>query len=187
MDMPSAIIFVNADMNNVVRTTLMTQLEINELMTFTEFNARVSIDPNYPFNVHANKLRILVVVPDFHDTTNRTLADIALFVSHGLASVEKNNFGPPGLTLPTQRLNIWNLINGIKGSSNSCQPFPHPLAPPETQTPWNPKPHEHLKPHHPEGLGALELFGVEALEEDGIDEGVFGDQLQPNRKDNDDH
>lgn len=176
MDMPSAIIFVNGDMNDAVQTTLMTQLEINELITFSEFNARVSVDSNYPFNVHSNKLRVLVVLPTFQDYTNRDLADIVLFVKQGLASVEKNNFGPPGLTLPTIRLNIWNLINGIKGSNSSCCPCPPLLDPSETQTPWNPKPNEHLCPHKPKGMGALELYGTESLSSDGNVLGsVFGD------------
>lgn len=195
MQTPSAIIFVNNHTNtsflNVLKTdivtdqtidgTLATQLEVTETISFAEFNARVAADPNYPTNVHLNGLRILVILPDFRDQTNRHLADIVLFIKQGLASVEKCKHGPPGLTLDVQRLNIWNLINGIK-KSGECRPFPRPLCPPQTQTEQNPKPHFHLDPHHPEGLGALELFGVEALEEDGIDEGVFGDKLGPHRR-----
>lgn len=192
--MPGIIIFVNDTINSSVlgvlqtdttqnqsiESTLAKQLEINEAMSLTEFNARVAADPNYPNIVHLQRLRILVVLPDFRDYTNRNLADIVIFAKAGLASVEKNNFGPPGLTLPVMRLNIWNLINGIKNAGNTaCPTFPLPLAPPETQTPENPKPHFHLSPRRPEGLGALELFGVEALEENGIDEGVFGDELRP--------
>lgn len=191
--MPGAIIFVNdtinsstlgllqtdTSQNQSIESTLAKQLEINESISLTEFNARVAADPNYPNVVHLLRLRLLVVLPDFRDYTNRNLADIVIFAKAGLASVEKNNFGPPGLTLPVMRLNIWNLINGIKGSNTACSPFPLPLAPPQTQTPENPKPHFHLSPRRIEGLGALELFGVENLEENGIDEGVFGDKLRP--------
>ncbi len=198
--MPTAIIFMNDTVNSTVISTLKTsveptpsvetniarQLEINESMSFVEFNARVAADPNYPFNVHSNGLRILVLLPDFRDYTNRQLADIVIFVKQGLASVEKNNFGPPGLTLPVQRLNIWNLINGIKGSNVACFPFPPPIQGTQTQTPWNPRPPEKMGHRHEEGFGTLELFGTEALEENGMDEGVFGDKLQPHIEDDDD-
>ncbi len=202
MQLPSAIIFINdsvttASLNSLATdtgiqpnglipntpypstvNTIDVQLEINETMTFAEFNARVAVDPSYPTQIHLNELRILVILPDFHDLTNRELADIVLFVKQGLASVEKSKFGPPGLTLDVQRLNIWNLIYGIRKSNEACYPFPGYLEPPQTQTIENPKPHFHMERHHQEGFGALELFGVEALEGEGIDEGVFSDKLK---------
>lgn len=201
MQPPAAIIFVNDTTNtsflNVLQTnvvtdqtidgTLANQLEATETISFAEFNARVAADPNYPTIVHLNGLRIVVILSDFSDYTNRNLADIVIFIKQGLASVEKNNFGPPGLSLDVQRLNIWNLINGIKRTSGVCQsPFPRYLPPPQTQTEQNPKPPFHLRPHHIEGLGALELFGVENLEGNGIDEGVFGDKLRDNDDDDED-
>lgn len=191
MQPPSAIIFVNDSIttstlgqlttkdtpNPSTITGLDVQLQITETMTFAEFNARVAVDPNYPTIVHLNGLRILVILPDFHDLTNRNLADIVIFVKQGLASIEKNNFGPPKLTLPVQRLNIYNLINGTKGSNTACFPFPGFLPPPQTQTPENPRPHERLRREFPEGMGALELFGTEAFEENGMDEGAFGGKI----------
>lgn len=116
MQLPSAIIFVNADLNDGIRNSLISQLEITENMTGQEFDARVTVDPNYPTNIHANHLRILVIRDSFHDLTNRNLADIVMFVKQGLASIEKNNFGPPGLTLPVQRINIYDLLR-YNGSS----------------------------------------------------------------------
>lgn len=178
MDMPSAIIFINNDMNDAVRTTITSQLEINETISFSEFNARITADPNYPIFVHGNKLRVLVLLPTFRDYTNRDLADIVIFLKQGLASVEKNKFGPPGLTLEIQRLNIWNLINGLKGFNSSCYPFPPNISPLENQTPENPKPHEHLGPHHITGLGALELLGVEALEAGSPGQSAFGGPIE---------
>ncbi len=186
MLMPSVILFVNGDLNDTLQNNLTRQLEINDTMSLAEFNARVAADPNYPAVVHLNNLRIMVILPTFQDTTNRNLADIVLFVKQGLASVEKSNFGPPGLTLDIQRLNIWNLINGIKGNNTACFPFPGFLPPPQTQTPENPRPHEHLRHGEIEGLGALERYGVEALERDDRDEGVFGDRLRPHRDEEDD-
>lgn len=192
MQPPAAIIFVNDSITTATLGQLTTvdtpnpstvqgidiQLEITETMNFAEFNARVTADPNYPTNVHLNGLRILVILPNFHDTTNRNLADIVLFVKQGIASVEKNKFGPPGLSLPVQRLNIWNLINAINSSNTACYPFPGYLAPPQTQTPENPRPHEHLSCHRPEGLGDLELFGVEAMEsQHGEQDSAFGGDI----------
>jgi hypothetical protein len=210
MEMPGVIIFVNDSITTATQTTLATkdspnpstiqgidvQLQINETINLTEFNARIAADPNYPTVVHLNRLRILVILPNFQDTTNRNLADVVMFVKQGLASVEKCKYGPPGFTLPIQRINIFNLLYGIKTSGNTAHcfpcfsfpppicppPFPPPICPPQTQTVENPRPPEHMHRGFPEGLGALELFGVESLEANGIDEGVFGDQLQPEHR-----
>ena len=174
------------------------QLQITETITKADFDARVLADPNYPKVVHLNRLRILVILPDFQDITNRNLADVVMFVKQGLASVEKCKYGEPGFTLDAQRLNIFNLLFGIKHSGNTvwCFPcecrhcgefhesehcpniFPPPICPPQTQTLENPRPPEHLHRHREEGLGALELYGVEALETNqGPGRSVFGPRL----------
>jgi hypothetical protein len=116
MNLPPAIVFINADIDNQIRATLTTQLFLNEVMSDTEFDSRVSADPNYPINVHLQGLRILVVRQNYQDFTNRTLADVVIFVNQGQAVVEKNNFGPPGLSLPIARLNIYALLRSV-GSS----------------------------------------------------------------------
>lgn len=177
------------------------QLQITETITFIEFNARVAADPNYPKIVRLNRLRILVILPNFQDTTNRHLADVVMFVKQGLTSVEKCKYGPPGFTLDTQRVNIFNLLFGIKHSNNTvwcfpeccchcgefhssdCCPeqcpggFPSPICPPQTQTLENPRPPEHLQ-RRELGLGALELYGVETLEtSQGPGRSVFGPKL----------
>lgn len=117
MNLPPAIIFLNADINDTVKNTLTTQLFINESMTFDEFNARVAADPNYQSNVHGQGLRILVILPTFRDFTNRALADVVLFYNQGQVTVEKNNLGPPGLSLPIQRINIYALLRDVGSSS----------------------------------------------------------------------
>jgi len=134
MFFPPAIIFINSDplditpdgyfvdgysvnpdgyINDLTRNTLETQLFITETITLKEFNGRVSVDPNYPFAVHAQGLRVMVILPDFRDYTNRQLADLVLFYSHGMVTVEKNRYGPPGLTLPIIRLNIFDLLRDV--------------------------------------------------------------------------
>lgn len=113
MQPPPAIIFVNADLNATSLSTLQTQLYINDTMSDTEFDARVNVDPNYPTNIHLQGLRILVVRKDFHDLTNRALADVVIFVKQGLATILKNNLGPPGLALPIGRLTIFALLRAV--------------------------------------------------------------------------
>lgn len=113
MNLPPAIIFLNADINDIVKNTLTTQLFISESMTFSEFNARVAVDPNYPDNVRSQNLRILVILPTFRDTTNREMADLVLFYNQGQVVVEKNRFGPPGLSLPIDRINIYDLLRDV--------------------------------------------------------------------------
>lgn len=213
MQVPGVIIFVNDSVTTAILNTLPTdtgvepdglvpntpypstiqgidaQLQINETITLAEFNARVASDPNYPKVIHLNRLRILVILPDFQDTTNRHLADIVLFVKQGLGSVEQCKFGPPGLQLPVDRINIFNLLYGVRHSGNTvfcfpcfpkpppiCPPvFPPPICPPQIQTIENPRPPERHHTPFPEGMGTLELFGVEAMEtEHGRKIGVFG-------------
>jgi hypothetical protein len=110
MQLPPAIFFINADISPGIKSVLTTQLFIDESMSGTEFDSRVSVDPNYPTIVHGNNLRILVIRESFRDYTNRELADVVLFITHGQAVVEKNNFGPPSLSLPISRLSIYDLL-----------------------------------------------------------------------------
>jgi hypothetical protein len=171
-----------------------TQLQITETITFDEFNARVISNPNYPKIVRLNRLRVLVILSDFQNTTNRELFDIVMFIKQGLVSVERCKYGAPGFTLDIQRLNIFNLLFGIKHSKDTvfcfpCEkdfdfddgycppPFPPPICYPQTQTLENPRPPEHLQRRDLE-LGALELYGVEALEtSQGPGRSVFGPRL----------
>lgn len=106
---PPGIIFINEDLNDTLKTKIKVQLSIHESMTGAEFDTRVANDPNYPTIVKLQNLRILVI-RDLHDTTNRDLADVVIFVKGGLAAIEKNNFGPPGLTLPVETFYIYQLL-----------------------------------------------------------------------------
>lgn len=105
----SAIIFVNNDLTANVQAALVRQLFINEVMDGYEFDARLAADPNYTTVIHQNNLKILVKRP-FYETTNRTEADVAIFVKAGLVSVEYNKYGPPGLILPVDRIYLNELI-----------------------------------------------------------------------------
>lgn len=81
-------------------TNLETQLSITDTMTKTEFDARVAADPNYPLVIHLQGLRILVILPDFHDKCNADLADVVVFLHSGLADIERNRLGWPGRGYP---------------------------------------------------------------------------------------
>lgn len=124
---PSAIIFVNSDIpqpdgyvdgyiNDLTIGTLTTQLFIDNILTFHQFNDLVASLPSFPDIVHLQNLRVLVILPDFRDYTNRDLADVVLFYSHGLITVEKNNFGPPRQTYPLERVNIYQLLRANNSS-----------------------------------------------------------------------
>lgn len=109
MDFPGAIIFVNNDLTPGVQGPLERQLYISESITGAEFDARVEADPNYTNIIHDNNLRVLVV-REFSDGYNRNLADVAIFIKAGLASIESCKFGPPGQTFGVDRLTIYELL-----------------------------------------------------------------------------
>ncbi len=96
---PPAIIFVNEDISKNTRDHLEKQLFITESYSGTEFDNVYANNPNLKKDIMINNDRIMVF-RSFADYTNRSVADIAMFVSRGLINVEKNNFGPPNLSLP---------------------------------------------------------------------------------------
>jgi len=129
--LPPAIIFINNDFNSTTIDTLASQLHLDGYISFDEFNSRVVADPNYPAVVHLQGQRIMVMLPTFQDTTNRALADVVLFYNQGQVTVLKNNFGPPGLSLPIARLNIYVLLRDV-GSKYVVILPPSSTAPPRS-------------------------------------------------------
>jgi len=103
MIVPSAIIFVNKDLVDQVKNHLIKQLHIDEVIDGYVFDDRLLSNPNYITNIKQNKLRILVE-RSFLELENRTNADVVIFIKSGLASILKNNFGPPGNTYPVVNL-----------------------------------------------------------------------------------
>lgn len=94
MQIPSAIIFINPDMTESQKLRIKEQLYVDEIIQDTEFNARLAMDPNYVQVVHGQNLRIMVLINNFSDVTNREYADLAIFVKHGLLSVKRINLVP---------------------------------------------------------------------------------------------
>ena len=106
---PSGIIFINEDLTEDLKTKIKNQLGIHESMTGTEFDGRVTADPNYPNIIRLSNIRILVI-RDLHSYTNRELADVVIFVKAGLAAIETNKIGPPGGTYSIENFTIYDLI-----------------------------------------------------------------------------
>jgi hypothetical protein len=67
---PAAIIFINADQNLTSIKTITNQLQIDETIFNGELNNRLSIEPNYSINVHLAGIRLLVILPNYHQTVS---------------------------------------------------------------------------------------------------------------------
>lgn len=122
MKLPSALIFVNSDLNDISRSKIETQLLIHQTMTKAEFDYLVSNDPSYIDQVNVNDLRILVIGDFYQDFINRTLFDLIIFYSHGLVNIEYNKFGPPIPALTLENLDIFALLRA--GKSNKVITLP---------------------------------------------------------------
>lgn len=109
---PPAIIFVNNDLTDNVKSNIVRQLFIDEVLDGYVFDDRVTANADYPNQVRRSNLRLLVV-RSFQELENRTLADLVIFVKAGLAAVEENKFGPPGFTLPVIGLS-WGALGVFK-------------------------------------------------------------------------
>lgn len=111
---PPGIVFVNSDISESVRSNLIRQLFINEVQDGYVFDGRMAVDSSYPSKIKQLNLRILVI-RSFQEFINRgtnpywTAADIVLHIKMGLAYLEINRFGPPGLTLPVLHL-YWGAL-----------------------------------------------------------------------------
>jgi hypothetical protein len=96
---PGAIIFINNDLASSTMSRIVSQLQIEETITFEELNSRLIADPNYTRNIRIERRRIMVTI-DFLTTDTRTQADVVVYVKNGLVSISKSCFGPPGATYP---------------------------------------------------------------------------------------
>ena len=106
---PAGVVFVNNDLTTSVQNALVKQLHISEVVDGYAFDARITANPDYVDVVKQLDLRIMVV-RSFEELDNRALADVVIFVTHGLASVLQNKFGPPGITSAVNRLTWGKLV-----------------------------------------------------------------------------
>ena len=107
----SAIVFVNNDLSESAETHLVRLLHISDVVTGEEFDGYVEADSTYLDTLRMMGMRVMVVRTflDRADVSTWTLADVVIFVKNGLAAVECNKFGPPGLTLPVINL-YWGAL-----------------------------------------------------------------------------
>lgn len=103
MTTPSAILFVNNDLTPSTQNMLVRQLYITEVLTGDQFDQHVMNDSTYISNIYLSNKRILVI-RTFEDQTNRDLADLAIFIKNGLATVEDKKVGPHTITYPIVNL-----------------------------------------------------------------------------------
>jgi len=115
---PDLDVFIGSEPNNPTSyitspselTTLQIQLFIDDTMTKSEFDARIAADPNYGTIVHLQGLRILVILPTFHDFLNRHHADVVMFLHQGLADIKENRFGECGKSVEIQKFTIYDIL-----------------------------------------------------------------------------
>jgi hypothetical protein len=116
-------VFPGTDPKASELTTLQTQLFINDTVTKAEFDARVAADINYPTIIHLQNLRVMVILPTFHDLVNRQYADVVIFLHQGLGDIECNRFGPPGQNYEIQRINIYAILRAVHSPNVAILPF----------------------------------------------------------------
>jgi hypothetical protein len=97
MSLPGGIIFVNNDIVDQIRDTLIKQLFITSTLDGYEYDAYIESYPGWT-DIVRNKSQRVMVIRSFYELQNRDTADVVIFVTNGIASIEKNNFGPPGFT-----------------------------------------------------------------------------------------
>ncbi len=107
----AAIIFVNNDLSASAQTHLVRQLFITDILDGDTFDAYFNDDASDGYadgygqeNFRQRRILVIRTFLDRGTVTTWTLADVVIFVKNGLAAVECNKFGPPGLTLPVLRL-----------------------------------------------------------------------------------
>lgn len=178
-NLPGLLILTNGAYLNVT-SNLAAQLQITETITFSEFEERIAADPNYIWLIHSRSLRVLVIATSLYDMEKADHHfDVVMYIQQGEAYIQRCLKPCARFSLPVQRLTIYNLMYG---PPNSCGRIDgaQSINCGEHPTFGNPKPPEHLCPNFPMGLGALELWGVEALERprgDGCDGRRFGESV----------
>lgn len=104
-----AIILINNDLSSVVLEKIQKQLQISETYYGSIIEDLAANDSNY-INSRKAEGKNILVIRGFNETINKDIYDIVIFVKLGLASIEKNNLGPPGATFQVDRLYLKQLI-----------------------------------------------------------------------------
>lgn len=110
---PSAIIYINNDLSDAVKSRIQQQLFIHQTYDVNTFDALLLADPTYINEIRANNKRILVVADFSMNLINKNLADMSLTFSRGLLYVLDNKVGPPGVALQAAKISIDKLFYQI--------------------------------------------------------------------------
>lgn len=107
MNLPHLIIFVNKELTEQVQSVIEQQLFITVTLSHQQYN---TLDPDI-LDGYTRTDRVLVLI-DYQDTPllHDGYADTVLFFSNGLLSVQKNKYGPPGLTWTAATINLNQLV-----------------------------------------------------------------------------
>ena len=117
---PPAILIVNNDLTPAIEATLVRQLRIDQVLDGYVFDDYIAADPNWPDTIRNIQEQRIMVVRDLRETQNREYADVVAFVSRGMFAVEKNNFGPPGLTFQVRKIHWGQICHWIKQKGPAC-------------------------------------------------------------------
>lgn len=112
---PPGIICVNDDISPSVKEHLVRQLFINHVMDGYSFDTYIGEDPTFPDKIKQLNQRILVIRSFIgrENISSWTIPDVVIYVKNGLAYIEENKFGPPGLALPVLKV-YWGAL-GVYG------------------------------------------------------------------------
>ena len=119
MRLPNLIIFVNKELTEQVQSVIEQQLFITVTLTHLQYN---TLDINI-IDGYSRTDRVLVLI-DYQDTplVNDGYADTVLYFSNGLLSVQKNKYGPPGLTWAAATITLDQLVYKDLYQAKSSKP-----------------------------------------------------------------
>lgn len=124
MNLPKLLIFINKELTPQVLGVIQQQLFITKTFTDTQYTNLDGYNTDgyytydgytfptdgYVFNDLKKTDRVLVLV-DYTHMIDTSKMDILLYFSKGLLSVQKNKYGPPGLTFAAASITVDKLVS----------------------------------------------------------------------------
>ena len=107
---PSALILMDEAFSGNVLSVIERQLAITYVVDgYAALDGYFQADGYFKEHLHADGYRVLVLMP-LYDFSYRDLFDIVLTYKNGLISVEKNLYGPHGITMVLDKLYLTELF-----------------------------------------------------------------------------
>jgi hypothetical protein len=116
---PPCLIFVNSNISEASKAKLISQLFMDEVISYSEYLSRKAIAPEYAGVLHSLGGKVMVL-KDMSDQQDNDEADIVLYVAHGLVCVQQSFVGPCGANWRLDSINPNSLFYrpGLNGTSN---------------------------------------------------------------------